>query len=150
MKKIVCLFGVILLCVACGKKAENNDEVTSTVNGSDSKSDHSGVYAYEQNGDTIRLQLTVDNGTATGSLVYALNEKDRNSGTLEGEITNGILLGDYTFNSEGMVSKRQIAFKLTDSSAIEGFGYMEEFDGKMVFKNTDALNFGTDMILTKK
>lgn len=146
---MVYCFGMLLLFGACGKKTENNDTVTSTAVGS-YQTDFSGLYTYEQNGDIVKLQLTVENNKANGNLFYALNEKDRNSGTFIGEIKDDILLADYTFFSEGVLSARQISFKLNETTAVEGYGDMEEVDGKMIFKNADSLNYGTGMVLNKK
>lgn len=152
MKKILYCFGAIVLLTACTKKTqkiESNDPVTSTVTNS-TQTDFSGLYNYQQNGDTITLQVTVDDTKATGNLMYALNEKDRNSGSFVGEIKDGILLADYTFSSEGVLSERQIAFKLTDASATEGYGDVQEINGRMVFKDAANLEYGTGLVLTKK
>lgn len=152
MKKILYCFGAIALLSACNQKTEkieSNDPVTSTVTNT-SQTDFSGLYNYQQNGDTITLQLTVDGTKASGNLLYALNEKDRNSGSFVGEIKDGVLLANYTFSSEGILSERQIAFKLTDTSAVEGYGDVQEINGKMVFKDAANLEYGTDLVLTKK
>ena len=152
MKKILYCFGAFALLSACTKKTEKtqtNDTVTSTVTDTN-QTDFSGMYHYEQNGTTVTLQLTVDGNKASGNLMYALKEKDRNSGTFVGEIKDGILLADYTFSSEGVLSERQVAFKLTDTSAIEGYGEVEEINGKMVFKDAANLEYGTGLVLTKK
>lgn len=149
MKKILYCFGAIVLLSACAKKTENNDMVTSTVTNSN-QTDFSGLYSYQQNGDTITLQLMVDGTKADGNLLYALNEKDQNSGTFIGEIKDGILIANYTFSSEGVLSERQIAFKLNDTSAVEGYGDVEEINGKMLFKDAENLEYGTGLVLTKK
>ena len=152
MKKILYCFGAIVLLTACTKKTqkiESNDPVTSTVTNS-TQTDFSGLYNYQQNGDTITLQVTVDGTKANGNLMYALNEKDRNSGSFVGEIKDGVLLANYTFSSEGILSERQIAFKLTDTSAIEGYGEVEEINGKMVFKDPTNLEYDKGLVLTKK
>lgn len=149
MKNFLYCFGTIVLVSACTKKTENIDIVTSTVINTN-QTDFSGLYSYQQNGDTITLQLTVDGNKANGNLLYALSEKDRNSGSFAGEIKDGILLANYTFSSEGILSERQIAFKLTNSSAIEGYGEVEEINGKRVFKNPANLEYGTGLVLTKK
>ena len=149
MKKILYCFGAIALLSACIKKTENKETDTSIVTNT-SQTDFSGLYSYQQNGDTITLQLTVDGTKANGNLLYALNEKDRNSGSFVGEIKDGVLLANYAFSSEGVLSERQIAFKLTDTSAIEGYGEVEEINGKMVFKDPANLKYGTGLVLTKK
>lgn len=149
MKKILYCFGVIVLLNACAKKTESNDTVTSTVT-NNNQADFSGLYNYMKNGDTVTLQLTVDGNKANGNLMYALKEKDRNSGTFVGEIKDGILLANYTFSSEGVLSERQVAFKLTETSAVEGYGDVEEINGKMVFKDPANLEYDKGFLLTKK
>lgn len=152
MKKILYCFGAIALLSACTKKTEkieSNDTVTSKITNS-SQTDFSGMYNYQENGTTVTLQLTVDGNKASGNLMYALKEKDRNSGTFIGEIKDGILLADYTFSSEGVLSERQVTFKLTNTSAIEGYGEVEEINGKMVFKDPANLEYDKGLVLTKK
>lgn len=134
---------------ACNQKTENKDTDTSTVTNTN-QTDFSGLYSYQQNGDTITLQLTVDGTRTNGNLLYALNEKDRNSGSFVGEIKDGILLANYTFSSEGVLSERQIAFKLNDNSVVGGYGDVQEINGKMVFKDPANLEYGTGLVLTKK
>ncbi|SFN19680.1 hypothetical protein SAMN05421741_10262 [Paenimyroides ummariense] len=149
MKKFLYCFGAIALLSACNQKTENKDTVKSTITNSN-QTDFSGLYSYQQNGDTITLQLTVDGTKAKGNLLYALNEKDRNSGSFVGEIKHGILLANYTFSSEGVLSERQIAFKLNDNSAVEGYGDVQEINGKIVFKDPANLEYGTGLVLAKK
>ncbi|KAA5533953.1 putative periplasmic lipoprotein [Paenimyroides baculatum] len=152
MKKILYCFGAIVLLSACAKKTEkieSNDTVTSTITNS-SQTDFSGMYNYQENGTTVTLQLMVDGNKASGNLMYALKEKDRNSGTFIGEIKDGILLADYTFSSEGVLSERQVAFKLTETSAVEGYGDVEQINGKMVFKDPANLEYDKGLVLTKK
>ncbi len=148
MKKILYCFSVMVLLSACNQKTEKieSNNTATTIN----QTDFSGMYNYEQNGSTVTLQLTVDGNKASGNLLYTLKEKDRNSGTFVGEIKDEILLADYTFSSEGILSVRQVSFKLTNASAIEGYGEVEEINGKMVFKDPANLEFGTGLVLTKK
>lgn len=138
----------MVLLSACNQKTEKieSNNTATTIN----QTDFSGMYNYEQNGSTVTLQLTVNGNKASGNLLYALKEKDRNSGTFVGEIKDEILLADYTFSSEGVLSVRQVSFKLTNASAIEGYGEVEEINGKMFFKDPANLEFGTGLVLTKK
>lgn len=140
----------MVLLSACNQKTEKieSNNTSTTINGN--QTNFSGMYNYEQNGSTVTLQLTVDGNKASGNLLYTLKEKDRNSGTFVGEIKDEILLADYTFSSEGILSVRQVSFKLTNASAIEGYGEVEEINGKMVFKDPANLEFGTGLVLTKK
>ena len=92
--------------------------------------------------DTVTLRTITQNGVVTGTLAYSLFEKDKNRGTIQGQVQNGQLLADYTFASEGMESVRQVAFKQQDGTWVEGYGEVTDQQGKMVFKNPAALDYG--------
>lgn len=143
MRKLLYCIGISVFFAACVKKAENKDTEISAVT-------HSGLYIYEQNGDTVTLNLAVNGGKANGELLYALKEKDRNSGTFTGEIKDDVLLADYKFRSEGVLSERQVAFKLTDTTAMEGYGEVQETNGKMEFQDSGKLEYDKELVLKKK
>lgn len=152
MKKFLSCLGVVALLYACNKAPVKQEAVEETpvVTEPEALSEIAGSYMYEQNGDTVSLHLTVNGETASGHLTYALKEKDRNTGTFEGKVENGVLLADYTFNSEGQSSVREVAFRLDGTSAVEGYGDMEEKNGKMLFKDASKLEYGKGMVLHKQ
>lgn len=98
-------------------------------------------YAHISATDTIRLTLQTTQPTATGRLTYHYLEKDRNQGTISGTMHGDTLLADYTFQSEGTTSVRQVAFLRRDIGFIEGFGPVAERQGKMVFTQPRTLTF---------
>ena len=99
--------------------------------------------------DTVQLRVEdVPNGL-TGKLVYKIYEKDSNSGSFAGKMSGDTLLADYTFMSEGTESVRQVVFLIKDGKATEGYGSMEEKDGKMIFKNMKDITFGKGIVLSK-
>lgn len=106
-----------------------------------------GCYMYNENGSMVNLKITKTDNPVEGNLTYALAEKDKNTGTFSGNINDGKLVGTYTFQSEGVESKRQIAFMLKDNQLVEGYGEMNE-DGTM-FKDANALNYSSTMPLIK-
>ncbi len=81
------------------------------------------------------------------NLTYAYAEKDKNTGTFTGEFNDGKLVGTYTFQSEGVESKRQVAFMLKDNQLVEGYGELNE-DGT-IFKDVNSVNYSSTMPLTK-
>ena len=105
-------------------------------------------YAYLQGRDTIYLQLDINGKKAKGELSYSLFEKDANKGTFNGEFVGDTLIADYSFESEGTRSIRQIAFLREGERLVEGYGESVEQNGKMVFKNLHEIRFGT-LMLTK-
>jgi hypothetical protein len=60
---------------------------------------------------------------------------------------NDLLLADYTFMSEGIQSTRQVAFKQSGNTFIEGYGESVDENGTMKFKNLDSLNFSSSIKL---
>jgi hypothetical protein len=73
--------------------------------------------------DTISMSLNIKGKEiASGKLVYNFFEKDKNEGTLVGEIKGDTLFAEYVFVSEGVSSIRQVAFLKKGNSYIEGFG----------------------------
>jgi hypothetical protein len=98
-------------------------------------------YAYLSTQDTVRLTLATIQPTVTGQLSYRYFEKDRNQGTIRGTMHGDTLLADYTFQSEGTTSVRQVAFLRRDTGFIEGFGAVAERQGQTVFAQPHTLQF---------
>ena len=136
----------------------NNDSQSSGINktADTSKSETAkailpNVFCYSTVGskDTVFLKTEISANVVQGSLLYKLFEKDINKGTIEGLMTGDTLLADYTFMSEGKPSVRQVAFVIKDGLATEGYGDMEEKDGKLIFKNVHSLDFTHGIRLQK-
>ncbi len=155
MKTFAYLVGAIFICASCGQSAKQEPSEADSLGQAapetvSAESDYAGSYSYEQTGDTVALHLTMQGSKAVGHLTYAWKEKDHNSGSFEGEVKDGVLLADYTFNSEGQTSVREVAFKLDGKSATEGYTDVEEKDGKVVFKDSSALDFSKGLVLKKQ
>lgn len=99
--------------------------------------------------DSFFLKVEVFPNVVTGRLLYKFHEKDNNTGDLDGHLYGDTLLADYTHMSEGIRSTRQVVFLIQDSVAIEGYGNLEEKNGKMVFKNRKEIAFQKGLILKK-
>lgn len=104
-------------------------------------------YIYNEKGSVISLQLSYNENNTSAILTYALKEKDRNFGSVDGKIENNIYIGDYKFLSEGTESTRQVAFQLKGDQAFMGYGEMNE-DGTK-FKDVSKLKFDTTMPMSK-
>lgn len=99
--------------------------------------------------DTVTLKVETFPNVVTGTLVYSIFEKDKNTGEIEGKFMGDTLLADYTFTSEGTRSTRQVIFLIRDSVAIEGYGEVEEKDGKMIFRDIRKIDFSKGTKLAK-
>ena len=98
-------------------------------------------YQYVNDRDTVLLSISGEAITVTGLLSYNYYQKDKSSGGIQGNMFGDTLIADYTFQSEGATSIREVAFLKKDSSFAEGYGDVEEKDGKMVFKNRNTIQF---------
>ncbi len=86
------------------------------------------------------MHLIRNGNLVTGELVYDYFEKDKNTGTIKGEMKGDTLFAEYIFMSEGINSVREVAFLQKGDDLIEGYGDVEEQTAKIVFKNKAALN----------
>lgn len=105
-------------------------------------------YTYLKQKDTVSLSLTKVGNAVTGELNYNFYEKDKNSGTMAGTVKGDTILAEYTFNSEGKSSVREVAFLQKGDQLIEGYGPVAEKGGKTVFTNHAELKFGEGVALS--
>ncbi len=138
--KAMYLLAVLILTWSC-KQTANQEKETFPV--------QPGCYGYAEKGSKITFQITRVDPLVQGTLIYDWAEKDRNSGSFNGSFENGMILGTYTFISEGIESSREVAFKVRDSALIEGFGETQSAGKMTTFKNVDALNFNSGLELIK-
>lgn len=106
-----------------------------------------GCYVFNDGKDKVSLEITEIGSEIKGKLNYDFAEKDKNKGTFAGELKNGMLVANYTFQSEGMESVRQVVFKVQNDTLIEGYGDMNA-DGT-TFKDVNSLTFSSNMPLVK-
>src|SRR5690606_7044904 len=99
--------------------------------------------------DSVNMSVHINGKTVTGKLAYRLYEKDSNTGTIQGTITGDTLFAEYRFLSEGISSIREVVFLKKENKWVEGFGNMEENNGRMIFKNRSSLQFNSNIILAE-
>ena len=102
---------------------------------------------YDQNNTRIEIKLQLIKKKASRTIEYALAKKDRNTGTFEGTFENNILIADYTFQSEGKKSVRQVAFQLHGEKLVEGYGEVTADGTKFI--DISKIRFNSIMPLTK-
>lgn len=153
MKNILIL-SIMLLSLSNCKKASTTEsdkttEVESEMVEEIKAQPLSKCYAYNANGSKIELQMNTNNNEVNGTLTYELKEKDSNKGTFVGTINDSILIAQYTFQSEGTESVREIAFLIKDDQLIEGYGDITTEENKTKFKDINTLKYASNMPLMK-
>src|SRR5690606_3117880 len=150
MKKFIAAFALLLAFISCKNKSEPTDTIEPVdiiKNNIATELLEVGCYSYNGNKNTITFEITDIDFSVKGKLNYHLAEKDSNTGTFEGFLIDDVVLGDYTFQSEGTTSKREVIFKIVNGQLIEGFGPLDE-DG-ICFINTDHVTYTPIMPLAK-
>lgn len=150
MKKLAVLFFTALTMLNCKNKEEKTENSTPQEVVTEEKTTSSldfGCYIFDDGKNNVSFEITENGSEIKGNLIYAYAEKDKNSGSFFGKLNEGILIGKYTFQSEGKESVREVAFKVDGDKLIEGYGDLNE-DGT-AFKDATNLNFNSKMPLTK-
>jgi len=146
MKATITLFIVLLALSACNNNTDKAPELTVN-KPADLPAPITTCYRYTANRDTIELTVTPTGDSIVGTLAYRLWEKDRNSGAFIGRMKGDLLIAEYTFQSEGGTSTRQVAFKKGTQSFEEGYGDVNATNDRVAFKNLDSLTFKGDIKL---
>lgn len=106
-------------------------------------------YSLENGKDTVLMKLKIDNGQVSGDLKYHYYEKDKNTGTLKGQMNGDTLFATYTFMSEGKESVRQIVFLKKGDEMTEGHGNVNYVTGEPDFTDKSAIKFDNKFVLKK-
>ena len=106
-------------------------------------------YSYTGNKDSITMNIDINDNTVMVELEYHLYEKDSNTGTIQGIIKGDTLFAEYSFISEGTSSVRDVAFLKKENNWVEGFGDVEENNGRVIFKDITSLQFNSNIVLTE-
>lgn len=103
-----------------------------------------GCYVSTLAKDVYSLNINSQQGEAVGgTLVFKNFEKDSSHGTFVGTYKDGILLGDYSFNSEGMDSVMQVIFKKSGDNFVRGYGEVDSKTGTR-FVDLDKITYDSN------
>lgn len=150
MKKHFLIAAFATLSAACSSNSETEKAADSTITAETAvvaAAESRTCYVHNENRDSIYLDLHTKGEQVSGTLNISLYEKDRNSGTVTGVMKGDTILLDYTFQSEGMQSVRQVAYLQKDGKLIEGFANVQEQNGKTSFKSLSDLKFDDHVVL---
>lgn len=123
-KNLQITLGIILLVVLGGAIYFSKTHTPSTSTGTATTPDSIiGCYVAHLSKDVYSLSITSQQGELVrGTLAFNNYQKDSSHGTFVGSYKDGILLGDYSFSSEGMDSVMQVTFKKQGNGFVRGYG----------------------------
>lgn len=147
--KLICLSLLTICLFACQQRTKITGEKDKSDTTATIPVGEQSCYAYVKGKDTAHLTLITTGIVSTGELNYKWFEKDRNEGSIEGEMRGDTLVANYNFNSEGKTSVRQVVFLKKGNQFLEGFGEVEEKDGKMQFKDLKRVDFSNPIAFEK-
>lgn len=109
-----------------------------------------GCYVAHLSKDVYTLNIQSSNNTEViGALAYNNYQKDSSSGSFKGTFQNDILLGKYSFDSEGSHSERQVIFKKIGDNFIQGFGPAKLVDGEETFDPISSVVYDSNSTFKK-
>jgi len=138
-----------LISIACLFVSASCNNTTSEKKGETNDSNilaASSCYLYTSGKDSIFMKLNTVGNKVTGALVYNFYEKDKSKGALTGTLNGDTLFANYTFQSEGIESVREVAFIKKEKGYIEGYGDMDDKSGTK-FKNKNKIKFSVSSLL---
>ena len=157
LSKSIVVLGFIILCSSCNNEGKRKTSAEIKDDSADSKmttnaivdSLSAGCYSQIAGRDTAHLQIENRGSNINGSLSYAIFQKDRNDGTVQAEIAGDILRGWYLFKSEGIISVRQVAWKVKGNELWPGAGEMIQKNDTMFFSVPDKLEYDSTHLFKK-
>ena len=148
-KQTLFSFAILITGLYSCTQSKKETSVSNLAVADSIKTSIKGCYLYTVNKDTFQLAITaVNKNDVEGSIIYNFYEKDKNSGTIAGVIKGDTILADYTFNSEGTSSVREVIFIRKGDQLAEGYGPMEEKGGRTVFTDKSKVKFGDYILLS--
>jgi hypothetical protein len=105
-------------------------------------------YRWVSGNDTILLSVNAENAVVNGRLAYRFYQKDKSNGTIKGAMIGDTLFVDYSFFSEGMFSRREVAFlREDDNSFTLGAGEISTEGNRNFFTDRKGIHFNTGVKL---
>jgi hypothetical protein len=144
------LSAILVMAIACnnitGKvedtvSVEKTDTLNATAPVNPGDTTIGGCYTQLFKKDTVNLQIDIKGNNATGPLTYKLYQKDMNDGSIKAEVTDSIITGWYLFRSEGILSIRQVAWRIKPGQLWPAVGEVIQRNDTTVFADPASLKY---------
>lgn len=150
MRKLLCVSIIITLLCSCDSTDSDNDSVNKSERNSGARLVSAGCYEMVIGEDTAGLNLVVRGDSVSGNLFYHWKMRDHNDGTFRGRIQDSVIYAMYTFQSEGIQSVREVAFKSRGDSILQAYGEIVSVRDTMQFRFRENLVYDTKHPFVKK
>lgn len=146
MSKIRGLIFALCFLMACNNLNQKDQSLSMQAH---SITEAKSCYSFNNGKDSIRMSIEITNNEAKGDLHFNYYEKDSNKGTFSGNLIGDTLWANYSFDSEGIESEREIVFLRNGNEWIQGYGEIVEKNGVFVFVNHGDIRFDNSFTLEK-
>jgi len=149
-KQTLFSFAILITGLYSCTQSKKETSVSNLAVADSIKTSIKGCYLYTVNKDTFQLAITaVNKNDVEGSIIYNFYEKDDSKGTFNGHFDGNTLKGDYTFQSEGSNSVREVIFKKTQTGFVEGTGEVTVVNNKAVFSQPGSISYENGIAFTR-
>lgn len=140
MKFYIIIFSIAL--VSCNGNEKANNTTDTKVPPVYTKADLSqGCYRMIVGKDSAIINLNLNGDSVAGTLQYNRFEKDDNAGSFTGKLDSNKVIGWYKFQSEGVITVRQVIFKIVGDKLAEGYGDVNAVGDTAYFTYPHTLNY---------
>jgi len=143
MRKIVCIAAVTMIIIA-GCKNPTTQSDTVTISNVDTSA-RSGCFLHTLHKDSTFLELTLQNGKATGKFYWLPDQKDRANGILEGSYVGDTVRVNYTYMIEGMLQEEEKVFVFGKDTVSVLFAPLDVSGTKMTLQKDKPLQVAIRM-----
>ena len=140
MKFYIIIFSIAI--AGCNGNEERSSGTSTVLPPVYSKANLSpGCYRMIVGRDSAIMNLNLNGDSVTGTLQYNRFEKDDNAGNFAGKIDSSKVILWYKFQSEGVITVRQVIFKITGDKLAEGYGDVNAVGDTAYFTYPHTLNY---------
>ena len=143
MRKILCIVVVAIFTMAACNNA-TTEPTQATISNADT-SIRTGCFLHALNKDSTFLELTLQNGKATGKFYWLPDQKDRANGVLEGTYAGDTVRVNYTYMIEGMLQEEEKVFVWGKDSVSVLFAPLDVNGTKMTLQKDKPLQVAIRM-----
>lgn len=150
MKNLIIVASMLAILMSCDKKIEqtttfetqpSDSMINSENNAPLESSTVQNCYVGVTGKDSVFVSIDDNLGTFTGKMHYKNSEKDSSLGDIMGTKNGDTLKLNYSFESEGITSDREIYFLMKDGNLMEGIGEHKVENNKDSYANSSKLKY---------
>ncbi len=137
------ILAMAVAIAGCNANKDSNEGLKTSVPPSISSKESlsPGCYQMIIGQDSAMMNLNISGDSVSGILQYNRFEKDDNVGNFVGKIDSNKVIAWYKFRSEGVITVRQVIFKINEDKLAEAYGDVNASGDTAYFTYPHTLNY---------